>query len=197
MRIGPDSNPLELFKSWLADATATGLIKDPNAMTIVSVSTEGQPHARVVLCKDADADGFTFYTNYQSQKGVELTAHPRAGALFYWDPLFRQVKIDGVVSKTSRQTSVDYWRSRARGSQLSQYVSKQSTTLSSRAHLTDLYRAADHSFADAEVPCPEHWGGFILRPAKIEFWVGVADRLHDRHEFSKSADGWTYRMLYP
>ena len=197
MRIEPDSRPLDLYKTWLDDAKATGVIKDPNAMTITTVSSEGQPRARVVLCKDADEDGFTFYTNYDSQKGRDLGRTPRAGALFYWDPLFRQIKIEGEVVRTARATSEAYWRSRARASQLSQYVSRQSESLSSRAHLEELYRAADAQFGSTEIPCPPQWGGFVLRPTVIEFWVGVADRLHDRHEFRKSADGWTYRMLYP
>ena len=172
-------------------------IKDPNAMVIATASLDGQPHARVVLCKEWGDEGFVFYTNYASRKGRELEAVPKASGLFYWDPLFRQVKIDGVVRQTSRARSEAYWNSRARGSQLSQYISAQSAPLDARATLEAAWARAEDDFKDRPIPCPPHWGGYVLEPRTIEFWIGRDNRLHDRHEFTKSPGGWTHRMLYP
>ena len=183
----------------MTEARATPTIKEANAMSVATVNSRGHVHARVVLCKSWSAEGFVFYTNYESQKGQDLAQNPNAAAVFYWDPLFKQVKVSGEMNKTSRETSVAYWDSRARDSQLSQYISRQSQPAPSREQLERDWAAADAQFKDRPVPCPEHWGGYRLNPRSIEFWVGRHGRLHDRHVFSRpGADqSWTYTRLYP
>jgi pyridoxamine 5'-phosphate oxidase len=198
MEIGPNSQPLTVFSKWMEEAKADTRIREASAMAVATVSSAGEVHNRIVLCKSWSDDGFVFYTNYESQKGEDLAARPVAGAVFYWDPLFRQIKISGAIEKTSRAESEAYWRSRARGSQLSQFISSQSRPVDSRAELEQASAAAEKRFQDAEIPCPPHWGGYRLRPKAIEFWIGQPNRLHDRHEFLRRPDStWTYRRLYP
>jgi pyridoxamine 5'-phosphate oxidase len=197
MEIGPHSHPLRIFEHWLSEASDHPHIKEPTAFTLATAGAAGMPHARVVLCKSWSEEGFVFYTNYRSQKGQDLTVNPGAAAVFYWDPLHRQVRVGGSIEKTSRQVSEDYWRSRGRDSQLSQYISRQSQEAPSRETLENAWREAESEFAGRDIPCPAHWGGYILRPKTMEFWIGRPGRLHDRHEFEKSDRGWTYRRLYP
>ncbi|MBX3022988.1 MAG: pyridoxamine 5'-phosphate oxidase [Bdellovibrionales bacterium] len=196
MQIGPDSNPIAIFDEWMKEVHLLGL-KEPNAMTLATSSPSGEIHARTVLCKSWSEDGLIFFTNYNSQKGHDLAANPYAAAVFFWDALSRQVKVDGTVEKTSRQVSEEYWRSRARESQLSQFVSQQSQPAPSREDLEKLRSEAEAKFHGQEIPCPAHWGGYLLRPKAIEFWLGRPGRLHDRHQFVKSTQHWTYRRLYP
>ncbi|HMN68642.1 MAG TPA: pyridoxamine 5'-phosphate oxidase [Bdellovibrionales bacterium] len=172
-------------------------MREPTAMAIATVSGEGDVHQRVVLCKSWSEDGFVFYSNYNSRKGRDLGANPHIGAVFYWDPMFRQVKITGVAEKTSRADSEAYWASRPRASQLSQYVSRQSEPCESREALERAWREAETRFHGHQIPCPEHWGGYLLRTQQIEFWMGRENRLHDAYSFEKAAAGWTFRRLYP
>lgn len=194
--IGPKSNPLEVFSEWM-NLAQTQSIREPTAMSVASASPTGELHARIVLCKKWSEEGFVFYTNYDSRKGHDIALNPQVNLLFYWDPLFRQIKISGTAEKGSREDSVAYWRSRPRESQLSQYISRQSQPISSRKELEDLWKKAESRFAGQEVPCPEHWGGYLVRPQKIEFWIGRPNRLHDTFEFEKTNSHWTFRRLSP
>lgn len=195
--IGQDSNPIAVFEEWMAAAKAVPSIREPTAMNVATVAGGGEIHSRVVLCKKWSEEGFVFYSNYQSRKGLDLAANAQTALLFYFDPMFRQIKISGVAEKTSRQDSEDYWRSRARGSQLSQYISNQSQPIASRQELQDQWNAAEAKFKDCDIPCPEHWGGYLVRPRLIEFWIGHTNRLHDTFEFEKDPAGWTFRRLSP
>jgi pyridoxamine 5'-phosphate oxidase len=150
-----------------------------------------------VLVKRADADGFVFYTNYESRKGVELAANPRAVLLFFWEPLGRQVRIEGPVARTSRADSLAYAHSRARDSQLSALASPQSRPVPSRAALEQRVAELADQHAGAEVPLAEHWGGFRLTPEVFEFWQQGASRLHDRLRYTRDGDGWRIERLAP
>lgn len=196
MEILPSTNPIQLFTHWMNEAKQIGL-KDPNAMTVATVDAAGEVHARIVLCKSWSDDGFIFYTNYDSQKGQDLGVNPRAAATFFWDKLARQIKITADVKRTSREQSVAYWNSRPRESQLSQYISRQSQEVASRAELERAWAQAEVELRDREIPCPEHWGGYVLVPKSIEFWLGQAGRLHDRHVYDQRSGHWTYRRLCP
>ena len=195
--IGPQSLPLEVFDEWMKEAQAQPNIREATAMTVATVGQDLTVHARIVLCKHWSVEGFKFYSNYQSRKGLDLLHNPIAALVFYWDPMFRQVKISGPVSRTTRDDSVEYWRSRPRASQLSQYISRQSQAATSRATMEQERDAVESEFHGREIPCPEHWGGYILKPERIEFWVGQEGRLHDRYEFEKTSTLWTFRRLYP
>ncbi len=197
MEITAKSKPHELFEAWMKEAEAFGGIREPTAMTVTTASSKGELHSRVVLCKSWPEDGFIFYSNYESLKGLDLAQNSHAAGLFYWDPMFRQVKISGMVEKTSRADSERYWNSRARASQLSQFISHQSQPVGSRAELEKLWAAADLQFKDKPVPCPVHWGGYLLRPQVIEFWVGRENRLHDSFRFEKQGGAWTFDRLCP
>lgn len=195
--IDQDSQPLEVFEAWMKDAKAQPRIREATAMAISTIDARGDIHSRMVLCKEWSEAGFIFYTNYNSRKGQALELNNHAAAVFYWDPLNKQVNISGTVTKTSRQVSEKYWASRLRDSQISQYISHQSQPVTSRDEMEATWRETDERFKNEPIPCPEHWGGYILSPARIEFWVGQSGRLHDRYEFQKSQNHWTFRRLYP
>lgn len=197
MEIRPDSRPIDIFEDWMTFAKGQSTIREPTAMSVGTYDPSKGVHVRVVLCKFWTEAGFTFFTNYNSQKGQDLEKTPSAGAVFYWDPLFRQIKISGSVEKTSREVSKNYWQSRARGSQLSQYISHQSQPVASREILQQATERSEKDFDGKEIPCPEHWGGYLLRPKAIEFWIGQPNRLHDRHVFENRQGNWTYCRLYP
>jgi len=197
MEITAQSKPLEVFDRWLEEAASHPHISEATAMALATTGADGSIHNRIVLCKEASEAGLTFYTNYQSQKGRELDQHPEAGAVFYWDPLKRQIRVSGPVRKLPATDSQAYWKSRPRDSQLSQWISKQSAALKSREELQALWAAADKEFSGREIPCPAHWGGYLLEMKSIEFWVGQPGRLHDRFHFEKSSQGWTFRRLFP
>lgn len=197
MDIGRNTPPLTIFNAWLAEAQQNKAIREATAMTLATVDPQGNVHARVVLCKNWSEHGFVFYTNYQSQKGLDLEKNPHAAAVFYWDAMFRQIKISGAVSKTSRETSKKYWSSRERASQLSQYISRQSEEVPSRQEMERMCAEAEVKFAGLAIPCPENWGGYLLAPERIEFWIGQPGRLHDRFEYRKSQNHWTFCRLYP
>lgn len=197
MEITAASKPLEVFARWMAEAAAHPHIKDATAMAVATAGADGQIHNRVLLCKGWSDEGLTFYTNYLSHKGRQLEENPRAGVVFFWDPLARQIRISGRVTKLPHGDAEAYWRTRPRESQLSQWISKQSETLSSREALQSLWHQADHEFRGKEIPCPAHWGGYLLEIESMEFWIGQPGRLHDRYLFEKSGSGWTFRRLYP
>ena len=196
MEIGANSQPMTIFSAWMEEAKAHPGIKEPSAMSVATVGA-GDLHSRVVLCRAWSDAGFMFFTNYNSVKGQDLARDPRVAAVFYWDPMFRQVCISGRAKKTSRADSQTYWKARPRDNQLSQFISRQSETVASREDLEAAWTKANKDFAGREVPCPEHWGGYLIEPSKIEFWVGHTGRLHDRYQFEKSASAWTFRRLCP
>ncbi|GGJ96265.1 pyridoxine/pyridoxamine 5'-phosphate oxidase [Pilimelia anulata] len=175
------------FAAWLTEALAAGL-PEPNAMVLATADERGRPSTRTVLLKSYDRAGFVFFTNYRSRKGAELAANPFASLLFPWLRLHRQVIACGAVERLPAAESTAYFVSRPRGSQLGAWASPQSTALPDRGALTAAYAAAADRFAGAEVPRPEHWGGFRLVPDSVEFWQGQRDRLHDRLRYDRTPD---------
>ncbi|HTT91779.1 MAG TPA: pyridoxamine 5'-phosphate oxidase [Acidimicrobiales bacterium] len=192
-----DPDPLRQFETWYNDAAQAGL-REPGAVAVATSTLEGMPSVRMVLLKRYDERGFVFYTNYGSRKGRELEANPRAALLFYWDPLGRQVRIEGRTERTSAQDSASYAHSRPRGSQLSALASPQSRVIGSRSELEQ--RAADLAqlYTDVEVPVPDAWGGFRLVPDRFEFWQHREDRLHDRLLYTVGDQArWRLQRLAP
>ncbi len=190
-------NPIEQFKLWFADAV-TAVLPMPEAMTLATATPEGKPSARIVLLKEADERGFVFYTNYNSRKGKELTSNPFASLVFYWNPLGRQVRIEGSIEKVSEIESEQYFQSRPRESQISAVVSSQSEAVASREYLEQEWKKAEEQFAGKAVQRPKHWGGFRLKPQRIEFWQNRESRLHDRILYLLQKDGiWKINRLSP
>lgn len=170
---------LALFNKWIGDAAAAG-IAEPNAMVVATVD-DGRPVSRSVLCKSADGTGISFYTNYDSAKGLDLAATPYASATFPWYLLGRQIHIRGAVSKVDPQDTEDYWSKRPRGSQIGAWASRQSQPIASRAALLDQLAEVTARFADTEqIPVPPNWGGYLIAPEVVEFWQGRENRLHNR-----------------
>jgi pyridoxamine 5'-phosphate oxidase len=192
-----DPDPLRQFAAWYRDAAQAGL-REPGAVAVATSTLDGIPSARMVLLKRYDERGFVFYTNYQSRKGLELEANPRAARLFYWDPLGRQVRIEGQAERTSADDSAAYTRSRPRGSQLSALASPQSQVIGSRSELEQRVADLAQLYADAEIPVPDGWGGFRLSPNRFEFWQHREDRLHDRLVYTLGDDvPWRLQRLGP
>jgi pyridoxamine 5'-phosphate oxidase len=183
------------FGRWLADALDAGL-PEPNAMVLGTADGAGRPSARTVLLKGYDVRGFVFFTNYRSRKGTELTANPYASLVFPWYRLHRQVIVAGMVQRTSRAETEDYFATRPRGAQLGAWASAQSQLLPARAELEAAWQAADEKYPD-EVPAPPHWGGYRLAPTSVEFWQGRISRLHDRLRFRLAGDTWVVERLNP
>lgn len=184
--------------AWLADATAAELA-EPTAMVLASVDLDGSPSTRSVLCKGIDTRGIVFYTNYTSAKSRDLRSNQRASVTFPWYALQRQVNVRGTVERASREETARYWATRARGSQLGAWASPQSVVMSSRQALEDSLDAVTRRFSDSElVPVPPHWGGWLLRPDRVEFWQGRKDRMHDRLTYDRTPDQrWTIHRLAP
>jgi pyridoxamine 5'-phosphate oxidase len=194
-----DPDPLRQFSDWLTEAQAAGTIREPNAMAVASFGDDGWPSVRMVLLRGYDERGFVFFTNFESEKGVELTALPRAAAVLYWDPLMRQVRIVGTVERAGDDESDAYHASRARGSQIAAWASNQSRPIADRAELEIRYSEAAARFGDEEpIPRPPYWGGFRIVARSIEFWQGRENRLHDRLLYERQADGsWKRHRLMP
>ena len=192
--VGDD--PLQVFGEWIGEALDAG-IDLPNAMALATADGKGVPSARMVLLKSFDEEGFTFFSNYKSRKGRDLEANPNAALVFYWGRLERQVCIAGPVERLDRRESSEYFQSRPLGSRLGAWVSRQSSVLSGRAELEAAAREAEQQFAGRDVPLPPHWGGYLLRPERIEFWQSRPNRLHDRFHFTRTATGWRRDRLAP
>ncbi len=191
------ADPLEQFRQWYAMARRVKMYQ-PNAMTLASATSEGQPSSRYVLFKQIDADGVVFYTNYQSRKAVELKANPWASIAVYWRGLERQVRMEGTVGRTSREMSEAYFASRPRGSQLGAWASQQSSPAADRAELNAALERVEAEYAGKVVPCPPHWGGYRVRPVRAEFWQGRAARVHDRFVYTRDEnDSWSIQRLHP
>jgi pyridoxamine 5'-phosphate oxidase len=192
-----DADPLRQFEKWFEQALAANL-PEPNAMTLATATPDGRPSARMVLLKAFDAAGFVFFTNYESRKGRELTANPRAALLFFWPQLQRQVRIEGTVERVLEAESDAYFRSRPLGSRLSAWASPQSEVIASRNILEKRMCELAKQFPDGEVPRPPHWGGYRVYPLTIEFWQGRSDRLHDRLRYQRvQTNGWRLERLSP
>lgn len=191
-------DPVEQFRQWFAQALEVG-ITEPNAMTLATVTAGGTPAARIVLLKGVEAGGFVFYTNYDSHKGEELAVNPNAALVFWWESLFRQVRIEGEVEKVSARVSEAYFQSRPKGSQIGAWASPQSRTIPGRAFLDARVESLEKQYAGEEVlPLPENWGGYFVRPVMIEFWQGQTNRLHDRLRYSRLPEGdWKLERLAP
>jgi pyridoxamine 5'-phosphate oxidase len=191
------AEPLDLFDMWMGDVIRAGL-PEPTAMVLATVSADQRPRARMVLLKSSGQDGFTFYTNRTSRKAGDLADVPEACLLFPWYALHRQVIIEGPVEPLSTAESEPYFHSRPRGSQLGAWASRQSTVLSSRAELEDRYTELERRWPEGtEVPMPDFWGGYRLRPERMEFWQGRPSRLHDRFRFTRREDAWQVVRLAP
>jgi pyridoxamine 5'-phosphate oxidase len=191
----PD-RPIELWRRWLGEAEATGVV-EINAMVVSTVDGDGAPGSRTVLCKAAEDEGFVFFTNYLSRKGVAIASQPRVSLLFPWHQLSRQVIVDGVASPLSRADSEAYFATRPRGAQLSAWASEQSSVIESRSVLELRTSELEAKYDGQDVPCPPHWGGYLVRPSVIEFWQGRNDRLHDRLRYCASDAGWVVERLSP
>lgn len=191
------TDPIAQFALWFSEAQQSELL-DVNAMTLATSSADGEPSARTVLLKAFDAQGFVFFTNYESAKGRELDANPRACLLFYWSELERQVRINGSVTRTSREESEEYFQSRPFESRIGALASPQSRPVDSREALDARYAELLALHADGQVPRPASWGGYRVKPERIEFWQGRTSRLHDRLLYVRESSGsWTRRRLAP
>lgn len=195
-RLAESPDPFDLFRIWHDDASDSSLAL-PNAMALSTVSINGSPASRMVLLSSFDRRGFVFHTNYESAKGMEIAASPRAALLFWWEPLNRQVRIEGAVERTAPEESDAYFARRPRGSQLSAWASDQSRPLPTRETLEARMREIEARYGGASVPRPYHWGGYRVIPSTFEFWTGREDRLHDRLRYDRTPDGWAMVRLYP
>ncbi|WP_299414701.1 pyridoxamine 5'-phosphate oxidase [Acaryochloris sp. IP29b_bin.148] len=191
-----EADPIQQFQYWFSQALQAEL-PEPNAMTLATVNTEGQPSARMVLLKGVDPEGFVFYTNYRSRKGQELTHRPWAALVFWWAELERQVRIEGAVAQVSAQETESYFESRPRGSQLGAWVSEQSQVIGDRTVLEERLQDLEQQYQNQPIPRPLHWGGYRLRPDLIEFWQGRPNRLHDRLCYQREGEQWCMVRLSP
>ncbi|XP_076007584.1 pyridoxine-5'-phosphate oxidase [Genypterus blacodes] len=204
-------DPIKQFGDWFDQATKCPKIGEANAMCIATATTDGRPSARMVLLKGYSNEGFRFFSNYESRKGTELESNPYASIVFYWEPLNRQIRIEGNVERIPYQSSCDYFHSRPKSSQIGAVVSRQSSPVPNRDYLRQKNSELEEKYKDTEVPMPDYWGGYIVKPYLIEFWQGQTNRLHDRIVFSKPKDdepdlselqrpaegGWVYQRLSP
>jgi pyridoxamine 5'-phosphate oxidase len=190
------SDPIVEFARWFAEAQEAQ-VEEVNAMTLATASESGAPSARVVLLKAFDRRGFVFFTDYRSQKGEEIEANPRAALVFFWSELERQVRITGMVERTSAAESETYFRTRPLGSRLGAWVSYQSRVIPSRLPLETGMREVEARFKGSDVPLPPHWGGYRVLPETIEFWQGRENRLHDRIRYVRNGERWNVERLSP
>lgn len=192
-----EGDPIKQFQLWFEQAIAAKLPM-PDAMSLATVTPDGRPTARMVLLKQVDDEGFVFFTNYQSAKARQLEINPYAALVFYWPQLEQQVRVEGKVNKTSAEESSAYFKTRPRESQIGAWASPQSEVISAREVLEQRARELSEQYCDREIDCPVHWGGFRLKPDRIEFWKGRVGRLHDRLLYELQPDGtWTIKRLAP
>ncbi|KAL0984227.1 hypothetical protein UPYG_G00138790 [Umbra pygmaea] len=204
-------DPIKQFGDWFDQAAKCPDIGEPNAMCLATSTKEGRPSARMVLLKGYSNEGFRFFTNYESRKGAELESNPYACLCFYWEPINRQIRIEGKVERIPYQSSCDYFHSRPKSSQIGAVVSRQSTAVPDRNYLRKKNAELEEQYKDTDVPMPDYWGGYIIKPYLIEFWQGQTNRLHDRIVFTRpkteesvlgeyqhhAEAGWVYQRLSP
>ena len=191
-----ESEPYKQFEKWMNEAI-DAQIPDPTAMTIATVSADGEPTQRIVLLKHADENGFVFYTNYSSRKAKDIAANNKVSLHFPWHFFERQVKINGIAEKISAKESLSYFLSRPRDSQIAAWASEQSHSISSRQFLEGQFERMKAKFGRGEIPLPDFWGGYRIVPYRYEFWQGGGKRLHDRFEYLKEGSAWQIERLAP
>jgi pyridoxamine 5'-phosphate oxidase len=191
-----NKNPIHQFATWWDDAVDSK-IEEVNAMTVATVNEHGYPSARIVLLKHFNENGFVFFTNYESRKGKSLLINPNASIVFFWKELERQVRIEGIVEKISEEESTTYFKSRPVESKIGAWASPQSEVIESRTFLENRFKDFEEQFLNLEIPKPPHWGGYIVKPSRIEFWQGRPGRLHDRIEYNKNNEDWSIERLAP
>lgn len=192
-------DPITQFNAWfkVAEEARPGDWFETNAMTLSTATPDGRVSSRVVLLKGVSDAGFVFYTNYESQKGREIESNPAAALGFFWPHLDRQVRVAGTVTRTSREMSLEYFRSRPIGSQLGALASEQSRVVANRQELERQFAALEKQYAGGDVPLPDHWGGYCLSPTEVEFWQGRTNRLHDRLRYRREGPTWVLERLSP
>ncbi|KAF8770587.1 Pyridoxine-5'-phosphate oxidase like protein [Argiope bruennichi] len=206
-------NPITLFDKWFNDARKTEGIREANAVAVATADKNGKPSVRYVLLKSYNKEGFVFYTNYNSRKGQDITENPQVALVFYWEPLCRQIRIEGVAVKISEKESEEYFHTRAKDAQLAAVVSKHGNVIENKEILVKEKEELDRKYANESIviPKPDYWGGYRIQPNTIEFWCGRSDRLHDRIKFRRPStseapdeklihtgeDGWVYEYLSP
>lgn len=191
-------DPINLFQRWFHEIKDSGGVEEVNAMTVSTLGSDGYPKSRVVLLKKFDEEGFIFFTNYESEKGQALALYPKVCLSFFWPSLERQVIIKGIAEKTSAAVSDNYFASRPDGSKLGAIVSNQSEIVANREILEKQLRNLEQEFEGREIPRPEHWGGYLVRPHEIEYWQGRPNRLHDRIKYQLTTSfSWTITRLAP
>lgn len=190
------AHPVLQFEKWFKEAV-NAKVNEPNAMAVSTVSGDGQPSSRIVLLRNFDENGFVFYTNYSSKKGEEISGNPKAALLFFWPELERQVRIEGSLLKQSSADSDIYFNTRPRTSKLGAWSSPQSKSIPGRKFLDTSYAEFEKKFPGEEVPRPENWGGYVLKPNRVEFWQGRPSRLHDRILYSQKDGNWQIERLAP
>ncbi|MFY0683932.1 MAG: pyridoxamine 5'-phosphate oxidase [Balneola sp.] len=191
-----DLDPVAQFQHWLNESL-TAKIPEPNAMTLSTVDSSHKPHSRIVLLKGIDKGSFIFYSNYKSDKGKEMDSNPNVALCFLWKELERQVRIEGTVTKLSREESEEYFHVRPVQSQIGAIASEQSLEIDNRAILETKFEELLELYSTGHVPMPDFWGGYIVEPTSIEFWQGRRSRLHDRIKYKKSNNSWTIKRLSP
>ncbi|MDB2342849.1 pyridoxamine 5'-phosphate oxidase [Flavobacteriaceae bacterium] len=191
------NDPMIFFKNWFDQANETQAIEEANAMTLSTLGLDDFPKSRIVLLKALIEEGFVFYTNYQSEKGTSIAHHSKVGLAFFWPPLERQVIIKGEAVKLTNEASDAYFQSRPKGSQIGAIVSDQSKVISDRSIMEAKLEALEIEYAEKNVPRPEHWGGYVVKPQCIEFWQGRPNRLHDRIRCQLQGNFWNIERLAP
>lgn len=189
-------DPIQQFKEWI-DESIKAKLPEPNAMSLSTVDAENKPHSRIVLLKGIENGGFIFYTNYGSDKGKDMDGNPNVSLCFLWKELERQVRIDGIVRKISREESEEYFQSRPIKSQIGALASSQSSIIQNREELEKNFKSLTEEYSTGNVPMPENWGGYHVDPVAIEFWQGRRSRLHDRVKYIKLTESWTINRLAP
>jgi pyridoxamine 5'-phosphate oxidase len=190
------ADPISMFRRWFDEARDGGLV-EPNAMVVATASADGRPSVRTVLLKGVGPDGFRFFTNQASRKGRDLAANRACSLLFPWHALERQVRVEGQATPLSREDVAEYFATRPRGSQLGAWASHQSEVVEGRDALRTAYDDAESRFEGEDVPVPDEWGGYLVRPEAVEFWQGRPSRLHDRLVYERAGDGWATHRLAP
>lgn len=191
-----DENPMEQFATWMEEAVNSQIL-DPYAMCLSTVNAGGRPSSRIVYWRDVSENGFVFYTNYNSRKGIEMAVNPNVALNFHWSELNRQIRIEGFIKKVPVEMSDTYWNTRPRESRIGAWASSQSAIVNDADQLTQAVNGLEEKFKDMDVPRPTYWGGYVVIPQRLEFWQGRPNRMHDRFVYIKNGESWTMEQLSP